>query len=327
FGEMGDDLLNGGLGDDTIDGGAGNDTANFAGDIAVTVDLRIGVAQQTGVGNDTLWNIENLRGSSLGDTLIGNWDANILDGGAGDDLLQGMEGNDVLIGGLGDDRLEGGDGSDTARYTGAYADYQISRAGGVVTIVDLREDPAINEGTDTLIDIEALEFSDGVFATADVPDGGPAPSARAVNDFDGDGRSDILWHHALTNTVDAWLMAGTAIGGGGTVGQADASSWSVYATGHFDGDDRSDVLWQSAEGALEIWQMNGSEIIGGGSVAVPTSGFLLGGGDFDGSGRDQLIWGAENGEISIISLDGATVTGEQSVASITGAWDVLGTGD
>lgn len=56
--------------------------------------------------------IENAKGGSGKDTIIGNDVANKLEGNAGDDLLEGRKGNDTLIGGEGNDRLVGGAGID-----------------------------------------------------------------------------------------------------------------------------------------------------------------------------------------------------------------------
>ena len=50
-GGAGNDVLVGGAYDDHIDGGAGIDTVVFTGTTAVTVDLRVIVAQATGFGN------------------------------------------------------------------------------------------------------------------------------------------------------------------------------------------------------------------------------------------------------------------------------------
>ena len=88
-------VLEGGLGDDTLDGGNNIDTASYehapagAGGVGVTVDLTQIGSQNTGTtGQDTLLNIENLRGSSFDDTLTGNADS-VLEGGAGADHLYG----------------------------------------------------------------------------------------------------------------------------------------------------------------------------------------------------------------------------------------------
>lgn len=91
-----------GAGDNELTGGGGFDTVSYlygvAGGGGVTVDLRVLTVQNTGAsGFDTLVEIENLTGSSRGDTLIGNGVANILRGGLGQDLLNGLGGADRFI--------------------------------------------------------------------------------------------------------------------------------------------------------------------------------------------------------------------------------------
>ena len=57
--------------------------------------------------------IENAKGGSGNDILIGNDVANRLEGNAGEDSLNGGQGNDTLDGGAGIDTLIGGSGDDT----------------------------------------------------------------------------------------------------------------------------------------------------------------------------------------------------------------------
>ncbi len=89
-------------------------------------------------------------------TLRGSNDAN-LTGNAYDNVLTGNTGNNMLKGGAGDDQLFGGNGNDTAVFFGAYADYSIINNDGYVTVKDNRVN---QDGTDNLINIEFLQFSD-----------------------------------------------------------------------------------------------------------------------------------------------------------------------
>lgn len=90
--------------------------------------------------------VEEGRGGSRGDTLTGSDAANVLMGFQGDDLLQGRGG---------DDRLDGGAGFDTASFIGAQDSYTLVLSAEGTTISDRR---ANADGTDTLINIEALRF-------------------------------------------------------------------------------------------------------------------------------------------------------------------------
>ena len=92
----GNDILNGGAGPDSLDGGIGEDIASYVGSpAAVNVNLTTGTGSGGDAQGDTLVNIEDLGGSSFGDTLTGNAGANIIYGGAGADIMRGMGGNDI----------------------------------------------------------------------------------------------------------------------------------------------------------------------------------------------------------------------------------------
>ena len=111
------DTLRGGDGHDYLDGGAAEDWVIypelFGTPLAgVSVDLLSGRAT-TGIGADTLMNIEHVMGGPGGDTLQGNAIGNVLAGGGGADTLNGGGGNDTLDGGDGADTMLGGAGDDT----------------------------------------------------------------------------------------------------------------------------------------------------------------------------------------------------------------------
>ena len=96
--------------------------------------------------------------------------------GAGKDQVYGGSGNDELKGDSGDDWLDGGADVDTAVYTGASSAYNLSY--DVLTGVTTVNDSQGLEGLDSLVGIELLKFSDGVFnlngATL-TPAGSPPP--------------------------------------------------------------------------------------------------------------------------------------------------------
>lgn len=183
-GDAGNDILSGGNGKDILSGGAGDDSLNGGDDIdtaqfidataAVTVNLELGAS--IGFGSDTLVNIENVLGSVYNDVLTGDAQNNTLSGGDGDDIVLGSDGSDtlygeagrdilsggkdkdLLTGGAGDDTLDGGEGMDVASFSGSRSSYELTQAGSSWSI------SSAAEGTDVLMNIERLQFSDRTVA-------------------------------------------------------------------------------------------------------------------------------------------------------------------
>ena len=74
---------------------------------------------------------------------------------------------------------------------------------------------------------------------------GPSWQIKATGDFNGDGKSDILWQNT-DGTPAIWLMNGTNPIGAAVVGASNPGpSWHVEGTGDFNGDGKSDILWQN----------------------------------------------------------------------------------
>jgi len=135
----GDDTLYGVFGDDTLDGGPGKDAAMYAdAPDGAHVDLSQKGPQDTGMGTDTLTDVEGLEGSDEADTLTGDAGPNTLTGGQGDDTLDGRGGDDVL---------DGGADADTVSYARAPAGVNANLTAGAATGGD---------GTDTLSEVENL---------------------------------------------------------------------------------------------------------------------------------------------------------------------------
>ncbi|MEN8658988.1 MAG: DUF4214 domain-containing protein, partial [Marivita sp.] len=106
--------------------------------------------QSNGQISNVFTSFENVLGTSGDDLLRGD---------AAGNLLEGAEGDDILEGRAGDDDLDGGAGIDTAFFSGDQANYTLTISAASVTITDRRDD---GNGTDTLTEIEALNFDTNV---------------------------------------------------------------------------------------------------------------------------------------------------------------------
>jgi ELWxxDGT repeat protein len=162
------------------------------------------------------------------------------------------------------------------------------------------------------------------FVLADTP-------SAALNDFNGDGHSDILWQNAR-GQASVWDMNGNSLIGGGPVTSNPGPVWTAIGTGDFNGDRRSDILWQNAStGQASIWEINGNALSGGGPVSSNPgpSWNAVGTGDFNGDSRSDILWQNKNtGQASVWEMNGNTLEGGGTVAPNPGlAWKAIGTGD
>jgi FG-GAP-like repeat len=91
-------------------------------------------------------------------------------------------------------------------------------------------------------------------------------SIKGTGDFNGDGKTDILWQDTSGN-VAIWQMNGTAILNQNSSFVANVPGlWSIQLTGDFNGDGRSDILWRDISGNALIWFINGTMISSTASV-------------------------------------------------------------
>ncbi len=75
-------------GNDEIDGGSGNDVYDASATIAgVVIDLELGTASSSEIGNDVLKSVENAIGGRGDDVLVASISVNVLTGNDGDDVF------------------------------------------------------------------------------------------------------------------------------------------------------------------------------------------------------------------------------------------------
>ena len=81
-----------------------------------------------------------------------------------------------------------------------------------------------------------------------------------VGDFNGDGKSDLLWRHGGTGELGAWLMNGLSRVIHAPLNPLFVTDqrWQVGAVTDANGDGKPDIIWQHTDGTIMIWHMNGT---------------------------------------------------------------------
>jgi hypothetical protein len=290
-------------------------------------------------GNDHLIGSDgpdDIFGFSGDDLIEGGLGADIIDAGSGDDVISGQGGTDIMTGGTGVDRFR-----DTA--AGLNGDRITDLLpGDRIQLTDLTLQNA-NIG----ISGSAITFNGGSVTVDNlgpgrliirgIQSGGVEIRLQqmAENDFNGDGRSDILWRND-NGAFSSWLGQVT----GGFVNN-DANhfntvpiSWKFVGTGDFNGDGRVDLLWRNTDGSFSNWlsQANGTFAVNDGNAftVVATSWKVEGVGDFNGDGRSDVLWRNDNGQLSnwLGQANGGFVANDAvALVSVATNWQVAGTGD
>jgi chitodextrinase len=152
-------------------------------------------------------------------------------------------------------------------------------------------------------------------------------------DFDGDGKSDIVWRNLATGDNAMWLMSSATTASSSALSNVADLSWAVAGVGDFDGDGKADILWRnSASNATSIWLMSGAAIASNVTVGwlADAGSTVVGAGDFDGDGKTDILWrNPASGDLTVWLMNGATVsaaaTGFATVADSN--WVIAGVAD
>ncbi|MFC3175502.1 VCBS domain-containing protein [Novosphingobium bradum] len=245
LGNAGADLLEGGLGNDSLDGGAGADTMDGgAGDDTYFIDNPGDVVVEAADGGtDTVvvatdWvladNIENVKLSGTGHTLVGNAANNtltgdtgndVLDGGAGDDIELGGDGNDVLHSSSGLDTLAGGSGDDVYRIHGGSAHIEDFQGHDTIDASEATGNSYIDLSGETATRIEghSVDYGTGGVVTG-------ALNVQFLQDLTGSFADDIANVRSLVPQIVAAL---DGISGGAAFGVSSFRDkiWGSFGSG------------------------------------------------------------------------------------------------
>ncbi|GAA4742149.1 hypothetical protein GCM10023264_04090 [Sphingomonas daechungensis] len=274
--------------------------------------------------------IENAIGGDRADIMIGNSVANTLSGLAGADTLTGGSGSDMFRDTISDhngDTITDFSLGDAIVFTDAVlASFTFNLTGNTLTY---------SGGSMTL-----SGFSGTIVATAAAGGGVQLTIQQAIvqdarNDFNGDGRSDILWRHDDGRITD-WL--GTANGGFAPNAANSLNGvsvdWQVAATGDFNGDGRDDILWRNVDGRMTDWLGTATGGFADNAAnaynSVATQWHVVGAGDFNGDGRDDILWRHDDGRITDwlgTANGGFAPNSANSLNGVSVDWKIAAIGD
>jgi serralysin len=221
--------------------------------------------------------------------------SDFLSGGAGSDSLSGLGGNDALTGNGGDDSLDGDGDVDTAIYAGPRSGYAITEtrdSDDFVTgfsAVDDTDAGNGDEGTDTLISIERLQFGN---VTLDL--------AQRVQLFD--------TANNLVGTFDTIQAAVDAAASGYTI-RAEAGTYAETVTVD------EDVTIEGANAGVPGSGARGAETVIDGGVHMHAAGAtldgltVLGGGSLAGNSAGIYV------DVDDVTLTNLIVQGDGSVGT------------
>jgi hypothetical protein len=150
-------------------------------------------------------------------------------------------------------------------------------------------------------------------------------------DFNGDGRSDILWREQDAGQFTIWNGQGSSWADNSYSNNTVASDWTIAGVGDLNGDGRDDIVWRRDSGAFSTWQSTGTgfntNVTYDSSVASDWQ--IVGLADFDGDNKDDLVWRNQgSGAFSVWSSTGNGFTPNTYYdASVDTSWHIDGLAD
>ena len=150
-----------------------------------------------------------------------------------------------------------------------------------------------------------------------------------VGDFNGDGKSDLVFQNQTTNQVAFWFMNNYVYTGGVLMPYTPPAGWTVAGTGDFNGDGMTDLVFQNqTTGQIALWYMNGSTYVDGKVLTiVPGAGYkIVGVGDYNGDGASDLLFQNQTTNQAAVWYlkNGAYIGGAGLTLAPPAGWKIVG---
>ena len=301
--------------------------------------------------------------TSGADSLVGGSGNDVINALAGNDSIDGGLGNDTIDGGDGIDLFIAGGNASSVRVLRNGSGYRVVGPNGTDTLTNVEYILYADNSYQLLSEavkprpVQSTDFDgDGLTdillrngTTGDLAlwrmngfgvagNSGMIPSISGGNwqiqgtgDFNGDGKTDILWRQTTTGDIGLWTMDGNAVQSAALVGSSLDPRWSAVATGDFTGDGKTDILWRNSETTeVGLWEMNGTTVTRAAAFgSIPSEWVAVGAADLTGDGKADIVWqNTQTTATGLWEMDGTTVvrTGLISAGSDP-AWQIGGLAD
>jgi translation initiation factor IF-1 len=145
-------------------------------------------------------------------------------------------------------------------------------------------------------------------------------------DFDGDGKSDLLWRNAIDGRDTIWKSANSATPQAVTT--ANNFDWVIAGVGDFDGDGKADILWRNMrDGRNSIWKSANSATPQTVTTINNLDWVVAGIADFDGDGKADILWRNNRDGRDTIWKSANSATSQAVTTANNFDWVIVGIGD
>ncbi len=158
-----------------------------------------------------------------------------------------------------------------------------------------------------------------------------AAAAAVANDFNADGKPDLLWRNPNTGQNVVWYISNASQIGQSLLESVADPQWQLAASGDFNADNRPDLVWRNeSTGQNVVWFMNGATRVS--QTILPqvadNAWHIVAAADFNADNKPDLLWrNGTTGANVVWFMNGAAFTSQAVLSTVDTAWRLGGAGD